>query len=166
MTDAPEQGTATLDASGSSACDSRGLRYRWLDGAVEVCPWSSVATCDVAPATTTVYTLEAECLGSTCVPGGSAQVLVSVVREVVPSDLGNTLRAIRNNLEVAMSWSSTLGARTYNLYRQALDKKIWPLLPHSTDMSATTTRLPDVPTPPKLYFYRVAGVSCLGVEGP
>jgi hypothetical protein len=54
-------------------------------------------------------------------------------------------------------------AHSYNLYR-GTSKGNWPdPLP---PFSSNSVSLPDLPGPPELYFYRVAGVSCSGMEGP
>jgi len=160
--------TVTLDASASLPCDASGLEYRWLEGAIVVpgCDWSTTPTCDVTPPTTTTYTLQISCIGNpaACITTDDLLVIVIVEPDLVPPDIGNTIRAIRSTSNVAMSWVSVVNARTYHLYRGTA-KEVWPppLLPVLT---ATTETLPDVPGPPDLYFYRVTGASCSGMEGP
>ena len=51
------------------------------------------------------------------------------------------------------------------LYRTEVDS----LLPGTVeliDIPSETVSIADVPEPPKLYFYRVSGVSCGGLDGP
>ena len=132
------------------------------------CDWSTTPTCDVMPSATTVYTLEISCLGNpaTCITTDDVLVIVIVEPDLVPPDIGNTVRAVRSTLNVAMSWVGVVNARTYNLYR-GITKEVWPLLPLRSGLTSVTETLPDVPGPPDLYFYRVTGVSCSGIfEGP
>ena len=83
--------------------------------------------------------------------------------DLVPPDIGNTIRAVEIGLDVVMSWSSAVNARTYNLYR-GTRKESWPP-PLLTNLTAITETLPDVPSPDS-FFYRVTGASCSGMEGP
>jgi len=46
------------------------------------------------------------------------------------------------------------------------DKGVWSPIPWRSDLPTTTDTLPDVPEPPPRYYYRVAGASCGGFEGP
>ncbi|MFC2172019.1 FG-GAP repeat domain-containing protein [Acidobacteriota bacterium] len=83
----------------------------------------------------------------------------------IPPDLGNTLMACRTGVDVNMSWISTPGSSSFALFRGTA-KGQWPVLPHQSNLPVPTVTLPDVPRPPDLYFYRVAGVNCIGDEGP
>ena len=93
-----------------------------------------------------------------------ATVIVMVQPDAVPADIGNTVRGVRSDIDVAMSWASAVYARTYNLY-QGTTKGSWPPALR-TDLVSVTHSLTDVPQPPSLYFYRVTGASCSGMEGP
>ena len=50
--------------------------------------------------------------------------------------------------------------------RSAIRRKKHLSPPFRPGVTGTTETLPDVPPPPSLYFYRVAGVNCADVEGP
>ena len=146
--------TVTLPASSvvKTTLESGGREFR-----------SSVVVDPPAPLSTTIYTVRVQCsTDATC--ESATSMPVTVFPDVVPNDLGNTLRAIRSTLNVDLSWVSVVNARTYSLYR-GVTKGVWPppLLP---GLTATTETLPDVAGPPNLYFYRVAGASCSGMEGP
>jgi len=74
------------------------------------------------------------------------------------------LRAIRLGASIAMSWASEANAATYALY-PGTAKGSWPP-PLVEDLPDLTSSQPDVPTPLRLCYYRVAEASCTGVEGP
>lgn len=82
-----------------------------------------------------------------------------------PSDLGNGLRGLKAGADVVLSWTGVTEAQTYTLHR-GTDKGAWPVPPFLEGLTATTESLPDVARPPDRYFYRVAGVTCTGLEGP
>jgi hypothetical protein len=162
------EGTSvTLDGSASVACGSLGLEYRWLDGVVEVCGWSPTPTCDVTPSGTTLYTLEVRCFGAPgCLGSDSDTVLVEVFPATLPPDLGNSVRVVKTGVnDLSLSWASVPEASTYTLHR-GTQKGLWVSPPFRPDLTGTTETLPDVPSPPSRYFYRLAGVNCAGVEGP
>ncbi len=56
-------------------------------------------------------------------------------------------------------------AASYTLHRGTV-KGVWSAPPFRPGLTGTTKILSDVAPPPALYFYRVAGVNCAGVEGP
>ena len=116
------------------------------------------------PIAATIYTLEVRCIDS---PGclSSDDVLVEIKPAVVPPDLGNRLRAIKSGPNVVLAWPAVVEADTYTIHRGTV-KGVWPPTPFRPGISGTTETLPDVAPPPPLYFYRVAGVNCAGVEGP
>ena len=162
-------GTAKLDATATlpGTCAAE-VEYRWLDGAIVVCGWSSSPTCDVAPGTTTLYTLETRCFAApACVAAiASDTVAVAVFPDVVPADLGNTLQAVKSGpANVVLSWNGVANAATYNVNRGTA-KGVWPTPAFRPGLAGTTTTFADLAPPPDLYFYRVAGASCSGVEGP
>ena len=158
--------TATLDGSASQRCASAELEYRWLDGAAEVCGWSTMPTCEVTPGATTVYAVEVRCIGVLpCTPADTASVVVTVEPGPAPPDLGNSVRAIRSGAVLTLSWPSVAGAVTNTIHRGE-DKGVWPSPPFRKGLTGTAESLADVPSPPDRYFYRVAGVSCSGAEGP
>ena len=158
--------SVTLDGSASVPCDTSSLEYRWLDGVIEVCGWSTTPTCDVAPVSTTIFTLEVRCIDSPdCVDPDSDDVLIEVRPDVIPSDIGNALRAVKLLPNMIVAWRAVPEAATYTLHRGTV-KGVWPAPPFRPGITGTTQILPDVVTPPELYFYRVAGVNCAGVEGP
>ena len=112
----------------------------------------------------TIYTLEVRCIDSPdCV--ASHEVLLEIKPAVVPPDLGNSLRAIKVGINVVIAWPAVFEAATYTLHRGTV-KGVWPAPPFRPGITGTTETLPDVPAPPELFFYRVAGVNCAGVEGP
>ncbi len=159
-----EGSSVRLDGSASVPCDASGLEYRWLDGLIEICGWSTTPTCDVTPATPTIYTLEVRCIDSPdCV--SSDDVFVEVKPVVVPSDIGNALRVVKLLPNMIVAWRAVPEAASYTLHRGTL-KGVWPAPPFRPGLSGTTETLSDVGPPPELYFYRVAGVNCAGVEGP
>lgn len=92
---------------------------------------------------------------------------ITVNPDVTPPDLGGSLRAVRASDEVALSWASVPEAYSYSLFR-AIVKTTWPAAPLVEDLPTLTTSRLDVPVPPNelLYFYRIAGASCSGLEGP
>ena len=146
-----------------------GLEYRWLDGGTVVpgCDWSSTPTCDVTPAATITYTLEISCLGSpsACITTDDVLVIVIVEPALVPPDIGNALRAVKLLPSMIVAWRAVPEAASYTLHRGTV-KGVWPAPPFRTGLTGTTETLSDVAPPPELYFYRVAGVNCAGVEGP
>ena len=161
--------TATLDASASQVgtCGAE-VEYRWLYSATVACAWSWSPTCDVAPGATTVYTLETRCFAAPACAAGitSDTVTVAVYPDVVPADLGNTLQAVKSGLDgVALSWGGVPAAATYTVNRGTA-KGVWPTPALRPGLAGTTTTFADLTPPPELYFYRVAGASCSGVEGP
>ena len=52
-----------------------------------------------------------DCSGGTC--SGAADVRVTVDPDLVPPDLASTLRAVRRDVEVLLSWATVPEARTY-----------------------------------------------------
>ena len=56
------------------------------------------------------------------------------------------------------------GASSFNLYRGTA-KGAWPP-PVTTGFTTPMTSRAELAGPPALYFYRVTGVSCAGLEGP
>ena len=93
-------------------------------------------------------------------------VTITVVSATLPPDLGNSVRAVKTGGDnLSLGWGSVREASTYTLHR-GTDKRVWPSPPFRPGVTGTTETLPDVPSPPDLYFYRVAGVNCAGVEGP
>lgn len=156
----------TLDANGSSpgTCPA-GVEYQFREGAIILRAWDALATFGpVSPPATTVYAVDARCVGSTTCESSATQALVVDV-DIVPGDLGNSLRAVRQSSDVSMSWASLPEARSYALHR-ALAKGSWPGPAWLSLLPTTVATLNDVPAPPSLYFYRVAGESCSGREGP
>ena len=95
----------------------------------------------------------------------SDTVLVEVKPAIVPPDLGNTLRAIKVGPNVLIAWPAVFEAVSYTLHRGTV-KGVWPVPPFRQGIAGTTESLADIAPPPELYFYRVAGVNCAGVEGP
>ena len=84
----------------------------------------------------------------------------------IPEDIGNTLFGIRNSLNVVLSWSGPNGGvASYTLHR-GTEKGVWPSPPFMPGLAAPSATLPDVQALELLYFYRVAGANCAGVEGP
>ena len=71
---------------------------------------------------------------------------------------------MRSGSNVALAWRSDPSAATCALHRGVV-KGVWPP-PLVTGLALPADTLPDVPTPPTLYFYRAAGTSCSGTEGP
>jgi len=172
---APEAGPAldlcgprdvTLDGSATvvSGC-AKTPQYRWLAGEVVVHGWDTDPTVTVHPTETTPYRLEVRCGDCAGPCFGADGVLVAVDPDITPPDLGNTLRMVRETGDVAMSWASVSEARTYTLHRGTA-KGSWPPLPVLEGITGLTATLPDVPEPPSLYYYQVAGASCSGSEGP
>ena len=157
--------THSLDGSGSAPVDCPGgLEYRWLEGTVEKCGWSTTSNCDVTPAVDGIYTLEVRCIDSRgCV--SSDDVLIEVKPGVIPSDIGNALRAVKLLPNMIVAWRAVPEAATYTLHRGTV-KGVWPAPPFRPGITGTTETLSDVDPPPALFFYRVAGVNCAGVEGP
>lgn len=137
--------------------------FRFEQGATVLQPFGPVATHDVTPAASDLFTVRVRC---DAMPGceSSASTPITVIADARPSDLGNSLRSIRAGGDIPMSWASVPEARTYSLYR-ALSKGIWPP-PIASMLGTTTHRVADVASPPDLYYYRVVGVSCSGLEGP
>ncbi len=105
--------TVRLDGSGSTACPG-GTRYRWLDGAGEVCPWSTVATCDVRPAVPTVYTLEVECAsGSGCTSRDTVRVDLTARRTANAGPDVTVCAGGSATLDGSRSGTCTLGTPVY-----------------------------------------------------
>lgn len=158
--------SVTLDASATAVTGcANDPQFRWLAGTDAIRDWSRDPEVVVAPLLATVYTVGVrcgDCSGTTC--SGTASVLVGVDPDLVPGDLGNTLRSVRRGDTLAISWAFAPSARTYSLYR-GTDRGAWPPAV-STGILGTTATLEDLPAPPSLYFYRVAGASCSGKEGP
>ena len=116
----------------------------------------------MAPLTTTTYTLEVSCLDRPdC--ADETTVTVDVIADDLPPDLGNRLLAVRTDDNVDLAWVLVPEAYSYALFR-GTQKGVWGA-PLDEGFTATTYRLPDVPPPESLYFYRVAGESCSGAEG-
>ncbi|MFC2173790.1 hypothetical protein ACFLU6_14355 [Acidobacteriota bacterium] len=157
-------GMVTLDGSGSIDCGGGGLEYRWVAEGTIVCDWTPSATCDVSLTASTVFTLDVRCSGSRWCRA-SDTVAVTVDPDITPPDLGNTLRAVRGGTELEISWASVSEARTYTLHRSEA-KGVWPSPPFLQGIIPTSVILPDIPHPPDLYFYRAAGASCSGKQGP
>ena len=155
----------TLDASASTCSGT--ASFRWLDGATEVCGPASDPSCAVSPAATTTFTVEVTCDGGPACPDAVVvdDVVVTVDPAVVPGDLGNSLRGVRDGVDVVFTGAAHPDARSYNLHR-GTQKRVWPPLPLLTDLPTPDYRAADVPAPPALYLYRVTGVNCAGVEGP
>ena len=63
-----------------------------------------------------------------------------------------------------LTWGAVIEAATYTLHRHT-EKEVWPPPPFREGLTTTTERLADVASPPRI-FYRVAGASCWGTEGP
>lgn len=158
---------ATLSGSASIPCPFSILLYRWLEGPSEICPWATASTCDVMPVSSTTYTIQVRCVAGPdpCVPTDVALVTVNVLPEVVPSDLGNVLRAMRRGGDVELSWTAAPGARSYGIFRD-VQKGNWPPAALRSGLTALSALVPDVPGPPSRYYYRIVGESCSGMPGP
>ena len=159
-------GDVLLDGSGTlvTGCSTAPI-YRWVQNLVVVRDWSTDPTYLATPTGTTSYQLEVRC--DDC-PGscfGRASVLIQVDPDQTPPDLGNTLLGVRDTVDVDLVWQPSLVASTYLIYR-GTDKRTWPPAPQVSGLTAPMDSLPDVPGPADLYFYRVAGASCSGQEGP
>ena len=155
--------TVTLDGSASRGCATP--TYRWLDGALELCA-STSPLCDVTPSSSTVYTVEVSCGAAACATGSDRDtVTVTVEPDVVPGDLGNTVRAVKAVGSVLLSWASAPNAASYTLHRGTV-KGAWPSPPYRSGLAATTDLTRDLAAPPPLYYYRVSGASCSGIDGP
>ena len=115
---------------------------------------------------TTTYTLEVRCRGlpASCPTAGFDEVEVAVYPDARPPDLGNTLRAVRDDAHVNLTWAGTPETATFRLFRGTA-KGIWPPALRM-GLEAASHRLADVAEPPPLYTYRVAGTGCSGLEGP
>ena len=90
-------------------------------------------------------------------------VTITVVSDLPPPDLGNTLLAFRSSTNVELLWQTVPEAKSHSLCR-SITKGVW-VLPFLEEIAGTTQTLPDV-SDADSYFYRVAGASCSGVEGP
>ena len=85
--------------------------------------------------------------------------------EPAPADRGNTLMAARLADDVVLGWAEDIVASSYTLHR-GTEKGVWPSPSFLPGLLVPAATLPDVPAPPALYFYRAAGVSCTGLQGP
>ena len=118
----------------------------------------------MAPVSTTVFTLEVRCIDlPDCVD--SDDVFVEVRPGVIPSDIGNAIRIVKLLPNMIIAWRAVPEAASYTLHRGTV-KGVWPAPPFRPELTGTTETLSDIAPPPALYFYRVAGVNCAGVEGP
>jgi len=156
----------TLDGTASSGCSGATREYRWSLGATVVCDWSMAATCDVAPAVDSTFTLEVRCVGAPCASPATSidTVAVEVKPAGTPADIGNTLLAVRDVLDADMLWQPEPLSHSYDLHRSTI-KGIWPAMPFRRDVPGPATRVDDVASPP-LLCYRVSGVDCGGLVGP
>jgi hypothetical protein len=81
----------------------------------------------------------------------------------MPPDLGNTLLGRQSSDYVVLYWTPPPLQDGYRLYRSET-KGQW--LDPPTAYTNSTALRKEVTPPPYLYHYRVAAVSCTGVEGP
>ena len=156
----------TLDGSSTvvNGC-SLAPDYRWMEGDLVVRDWSVDPKVLVHPTETTLYTMQIRCGDCAGPCFDTDEVLVEFVADILPPDLGNTLLGIRSILDVVLSWTPVAEAFTYTVYR-GIEKDQWQAPPILSGFPDFTVALPDVPGPPFLYYYRVAGASCSGREGP
>jgi hypothetical protein len=82
-----------------------------------------------------------------------------------PGDLGNTLRAVHSPADVLLTWGFDPLARSYTLHRGTA-KGAWQSPAFLPGLPLPAAAVPDLLPPPTLYFYRAAGASCSGNEGP
>lgn len=156
-----------LDASGSRGCAAGDYRYRWSGPSGIACDWSPSPSCGVTPLVTTEYTLEVSCRADfACVAADSVTILVDANQ--LPPSLGNSLRAVRVDSNVLMTWRTEPLARSYSLYRGE-SRGVWPGAPHHNLLDyAADVDIDAVPSPPgmPLYYYKIVGATCSGAEGP
>jgi hypothetical protein len=155
-----------LDASGSAPNGCPGaLEYQFSDASGLLRAWGSAATFGpLFPTVTTTYTAEVRCAPA---PGcvASTTQTVTVDPGTRPPDVRNALKHVKRSIDVVESWSALVEAKTYSVYRGTA-KGTWPAPALRTLLPSPTNTERDVLPPPVLYFYRVVGVSCGGLEGP
>ena len=133
-----------LDASGSTPCGGEGLVYRWLDGAVELCPPSSDPTCPWVAAEGADLVVEVSCdMSATCTD--SARPTVSVELPPLFADFEADDRTPCGD-GVLLTWDDAIfrgpgGLGTYSVFRSELscaDALLQP--PLATGLSANQYR--------------------------
>ncbi|MFC2171066.1 hypothetical protein ACFLU6_00365 [Acidobacteriota bacterium] len=159
-------GNVILDGSGTTVQNCAATpEYRWMQDTTVISDWITDPRAVVWADETRLYRLEVRCGDCDGPCYALDEMLVEIVPDIEPPDLGNTLFAVRSNQDVELSWAAVIEAYTYTLHRNTL-KGVWPATPFMPGLMGTFISIPDVPGPPPLYFYRSAGASCSGKEGP
>jgi hypothetical protein len=159
--------STTLSAAASQpmSCPTS-PEYRWAIGASVIRDWSTDPKVTVQPAASTTYRVDLRCGNQTIHCTGSASVAASVLRDDVPGDQGNVLRAARRGIDVELSFPGA-PATLWRIYRDA-DRTSLGSSALTPDVSSRSfTDGGAAPALPALGFYRVKGLSpCSFTPGP
>ncbi|OHB17458.1 MAG: hypothetical protein A2749_01555 [Parcubacteria group bacterium RIFCSPHIGHO2_01_FULL_45_26] len=82
----------------------------------------------------------------------------------IPADSGNTLKGVKVGPDLVFTWAGDSFSVGYNLYREVVKGflgTLWRSFPNPT-----ANLIGEISFPPYLYYYRVTGISCAGLEGP
>ncbi len=105
-------------------------------------------------------------------PTGAASECTSCpVPAPTPPSLANTLRAVRQNGDVGLSWASPGGSGLagFRLYRHVgkdLDPAARSLVAQTPVAVAVASDKGAIGAPPLVAYYQAVGLSCAGIEGP
>lgn len=154
--------STTLSAAGTVPTSCSGaVEYRWFRNAIEIYPYPAPDTIVEMPAMTASYTVEARCATTpTCLDQHT--VTVNVRPSTPPTNVGNTLRAVRENVDdIRFTWT-TSGPPEYHLRRH--DQK--PFDRPSSTLIATTAigdylAPGQISLPDALLHYRAFSFTCV-----